>query len=157
MTHAPFGRAASILLRSCDIMVAAVLLSERSVGLISFSRSRRSAGILLAYSLNPDSIQPGILWPTAAMMSCMMCTASASGFGAHRASGRRFLRHVGACGERSDFLPAPDFFQAVVAANRWLHDVDDHVTQVDQHPFAGVFAFGTDDLATLGLDFVAHR
>src|SRR5450830_715501 len=74
--RAPFGNAASILLHSCNITVSAVLLPERSIGLISFNRMRHSAGILLVYSLKPDSIQFGILWPTAVMMSCMAHTTA---------------------------------------------------------------------------------
>ncbi|MNU66208.1 hypothetical protein D3C71_555170 [compost metagenome] len=38
-----------------------------------------------------------------------------------------------------------------------MHDVDDHVAQIDQHPLTGFLAFHADDLAAGVLDLVAHR
>ena len=35
--------------------------------------------------------------------------------------------------------------------------MDDHVAEVDQHPFAGVSTFHADDVAAGVLDLVAHR
>ncbi len=69
--------------------------------------------------------------------------------------GRAFRRAFGRA--QFDGLVAPDLFQAVVSADRRLHDVHDHVAQVDQYPFPGVLAFHADDVAAIVLDLVAHR
>src|ERR1700710_578370 len=76
MMRAPFGIVASIRARSSAIAVSAVLLRDRSPGLISFRRIRQSGGMRFTYSPKPLSIHAGILWPTAAMTSCMLCDYS---------------------------------------------------------------------------------
>src|SRR5439155_8212475 len=53
----------------------------RSTGLISFRMMRQSGGMRFAYSPNPVSIQAGILWPTAAIMSCMIRWTYAASLG----------------------------------------------------------------------------
>ena len=50
----------------------------------------------------------------------------------------------------------PQLFEVVVRTNRRLHDVDDDVAAIDQHPFAGLLAFDADDRGTGFLQPVAH-
>src|SRR5687768_3899818 len=42
-------------------------------------------------------------------------------------------------------LAAPDLLQVVEVSHRGMHDVHDHVAQVDQHPFAARRAFDAVD------------
>src|ERR1044071_9704218 len=42
--------------------------------------------------------------------------------------------------DKSNRLAAPHFLQVVELAHRGMHDVHDHVAEVDQHPLAGVLA-----------------
>ncbi|MPN13049.1 hypothetical protein SDC9_160369 [bioreactor metagenome] len=41
----------------------------------------------------------------------------------------------------------PELLEVVVAAYRRLHDMDDQIADIDQHPFPGVLAFDRDDFA----------
>ena len=50
----------------------------------------------------------------------------------------------------------PQLFEVVVRAHRGLHDVDDDVAAVDEHPFAGLLAFDADDRGAGLLELVAH-
>ena len=68
-----------------------------------------------------------------------------------------FRRRLALGGAQFHRLLAPDFFQTVVLADGRLHDVHDHVAQVDEDPFARVFAFQPDHVAACFLDLVAHR
>jgi hypothetical protein len=42
----------------------------------------------------------------------------------------------------------PELFQVVVLAHGGLHDVNDDVAEVNQHPFTGVFTFHRNQFAT---------
>ena len=53
-------------------------------------------------------------------------------------------------------MHAPQFFEVVVGAHRGLHDVHDHFAQIDQHPFAAVFAFGAVHRFAEFLEFYHH-
>ena len=53
-------------------------------------------------------------------------------------------------------LAPPEFFEVVVGPDRRLHDVDDDVAEVDQHPLAGVFAFDRNHMAAMVPDLVPN-
>src|SRR3954468_25044526 len=79
-----------------------------------------------AYSAHACSAQAGSLAATATTWSL---------------GTRALLRGLGRGGARSGLLhshglAAPNFFQVVEVTHRGMHDVHDHVAQVDQHPFA---------------------
>ncbi len=54
-------------------------------------------------------------------------------------------------------LVTPEFFQVVIHAQLRLHDVDDGVATVDQHPFARFQPFHRNDMAAGVLDGIADR
>src|SRR5438067_2134621 len=58
-------------------------------------------------------------------------------------------------------LAAPDFLEVVKVAHRRMHDMHDHVAEVDEHPFAARFALDAVDpsavLARLFLHVVRER
>src|SRR5262249_61033578 len=93
---------------------------------------------------------------------------AAGGRLARRAGGRSFLFVLVAFAGRGEAVPlaaaelhphglvAPDFLEVVVLAQGRLQDVHDRVAAVDQHPFAGVFTLGADDVAAGFLDLVTH-
>src|SRR5439155_10104525 len=73
----------------------------------------------------------------------------------------RFRRRARGGSLYSHGLAAPDLLQIVEVAHRRMHDVHDHVAEVDQHPFTARFALDAVDacavLARLFLDVVRER
>src|SRR5256885_2021280 len=53
-------------------------------------------------------------------------------------------------------LPAPDLLQIVEIAHRRMHDVHDHVAEVDEHPLAARFALDAVDAHAVLPDFLLH-
>src|SRR6266536_160874 len=49
----------------------------------------------------------------------------------------------------------PQLFEVVIRARGGLHDVDDDIAAVDQHPFAGLLALDTDDARARSLERIA--
>src|SRR3954464_324612 len=83
-----------------------------------------------AYSAHACSAQAGSLAATATTWSL---GTRALLRGLRRDGARSGLLH-------SHGLAAPYFFQVIEVAHRGMHDVHDHVAEVDQHPFAVAFA-----------------
>src|SRR5678815_5423364 len=42
--------------------------------------------------------------------------------------------------DKANRLAAPDFLEVIELAHRGMHDVHDHVAEIDQHPIAGLLA-----------------
>src|SRR6185503_17373414 len=76
-----------------------------------------------AYSAQASSAQPGSLALTARMLSL---------------GTPRLLWFFSI--DEANRLAAPDFLEVVEVAHRGMHDVHDHVAEVDQHPLAGLLA-----------------
>src|SRR6185369_14274173 len=77
-----------------------------------------------AYSAQASSAQPGSLALTARTLSL----------------GTRLLLCRLHPVDETHGLPAPDFLEVIELAHRGMHDVHDHVAEVDQHPLAGLLA-----------------
>src|SRR5919201_6320622 len=104
-----------------------------------------------AYSAQAVSAQAGSL--AAMATTCSLATGALF---------RRLLHRRARGGSLySHGLPAPHFLQIVELAHRGMHDVHDHVAEVDQHPFAARLTLDTVDpravLAHLLLHVVGER
>src|SRR5258706_9218197 len=103
----------------------------------------------LRYSSRAASAQAGSLFATAT--TCSLATGL-------------FLRHGCALAFlcrlaflfQFDFLAAPELFQVVVAAHRGMHDVDDDVAEVHQHPFTVAPSFDAHHPRTQRLQLFLH-
>src|SRR5690606_27738857 len=126
------GSAASMRAASAIIIASTVLPLVRGSALTSMSCNGSSRGMRRANSSKPACTHPGMRWPTATTKSFTSARGGA-------AAGQRRV---------------PQLFELVVRAHRRLHHMDDDAAEVDQHPFAGLLAFGADDLAAGFLDLV---
>src|SRR5262249_14581873 len=91
-----------------------------------------------AYSAQASSAQPGSLALTARTLSL----------------GTPLL-WFGSIDE-TNRLAAPHFLEVVKLPNRRVHDVDHHVAQVDQHPFAGLLPLDAVHARAELLDALLH-
>src|SRR5512134_1375605 len=105
----------------------------------------------LAYSAQAASAQAGSLAATARTRS--LGTRGPRLRGGSLLLGWFLLRRSGLL---PHFLAAPDLFQVVEAANRRVHEVDDDLAEIDQHPLAALLALDAVDLAAALLHLVAH-
>src|SRR6188474_2689632 len=95
-----------------------------------------------AYSAQACSAQPGSLPPSATTWSL--------------GTRLRLALFLGFCFFRGHGLAAPDLFQVVELTDRGVHDVDHHIPQVDQHPFAARLALDPVDAPAELLDALLH-
>ena len=52
------------------------------------------------------------------------------------------VRHFGADGDQLQLHAlTPEFFQLIQATTLFLHDVDNHIAEIDNHPVSGRFTF----------------
>lgn len=55
------------------------------------------------------------------------------------------VRHFGADGDQLQLHAlTPEFFQLIQATALFLHDVDNHIAKIDNHPVSGRFTFNTE-------------
>src|SRR5438105_7797842 len=95
-----------------------------------------------AYSAHASSAQRGSL--AASATTCSLATSSLF----------RGLVRAGTLNAHG--LPAPDFFQVVEVAHRRMHDVHDHVAEIDEHPFAVRFALDAVDARAVFAHLLLH-
>src|SRR6266850_7189163 len=102
-----------------------------------------------AYSAHAVSAQAGSLALTARTRSLATCALVR-----RRLLRTRLLRRRRPL--ELDRLAAPDFLEVVEVAHRRMHDVHDHIAQVDQHPFAVRLALDAVDARTALAQLLLH-